>query len=125
MTTRIRVLFACAWGMSSSLLAEKVRMAGGKREVDIVVDCVAAETAMSCEIDQYDMVLLGPQVKYYKEKFEGIVKDAGLDIPVSPVDGMLYAMADGEAVLEQVLRAVEKAKGNTRGNPGEEVPMSD
>jgi PTS system cellobiose-specific IIB component len=104
----VRVLFACAWGISSSLLAAKVEQAASKMGLDVKVDCLAAETALGVNLKEYDAVLIGPQVRFYQSKFEQQAKEKGLTIPVSPVDGLLYAMADGEPVLKQLLKDLKK-----------------
>ncbi|MDP2965997.1 MAG: hypothetical protein Q8N39_08200 [Pelolinea sp.] len=108
----IKVLFACQWGMSSSLLAAKITSKGKERGLQIEVECLAAESALALDLSCFDLVLIGPQVRFYTKKFEEKEEELGINIPIIPVDGFIYATGDGEALLNILLPEIEKSKGN-------------
>lgn len=110
---KIKILFACQWGMSSSLLAEKIQSLGKKQGLHIEIECLAADAALALDIYDYNLILIGPQVRFYKNKFEEREKELGLNIPIFLVDGMIYAMADGEALLKLILPEIKKPNGKT------------
>lgn len=91
------VLF-CAAGMSTSLLVTKMRQA-------------AEEKGFECQIEAYslselndkgkdaDVILLGPQVRYQKNK----VVEAYPDKPIDVIDMAAYGMMKGKEVLEAAI----------------------
>ena len=57
----------------------------------------------STAVDNVDIVLLGPQVRFQKETVEKLVKGR---IPVEVMDMRLYGMMNGEAILEDALQKI-------------------
>ncbi|MCP1100865.1 PTS system cellobiose-specific IIB component [Aequitasia blattaphilus] len=95
----LKVMFVCVAGMSTSLLVEKVNeVAKGKgMEIDVFS---RAETEARSDLNQADVILLGPQVRYLESSFrEGI---SGMDIKLGVVDMVSYGRMDGAAVLKQI-----------------------
>ena len=87
------VLF-CAAGMSTSLLVTKMQNA-------------AAEMGYDCTIAAYslnaDCVLLGPQVRYQKDKVAAALPGK----PIMVIDMALYGMMKGKEVLEAAIKLLE------------------
>ncbi len=59
----IRILLACAGGMSTSLLMNKMKDEADKRGIEISVDAIP-EKSIEAHLGQFDVLLLGPQVRY-------------------------------------------------------------
>jgi len=94
----MNILLVCAAGMSTSLLVTKMQAestaAGNK---DNIFACSVDE--MDAHIDKYDVVLIGPQIRY-KAKAIGEVatsKNKGFAV----IDSVSYGMVNGKKVLEQ------------------------
>jgi PTS system cellobiose-specific IIB component len=52
-----------------------------------------------------DVILLGPQVRFLKDKLVALVQSKG--IPVDVIQGMHYGLMNGEAVLQQAIELVQ------------------
>lgn len=59
------------------------------------------------QFPQYQVVLLGPQVKYMLQTLSD--KAATKGIPVQPIDMMDYGMQRGDKVLDYALSLIEAA----------------
>lgn len=96
------ILLVCAAGMSTSLLVNKMLAAAKERGLEIKIEALPVSEA-SRVIDEVDMVLLGPQVRYQKPQVDTLVKGR---FPVEIMDMRLYGTINGKAILEQVLKAI-------------------
>ena len=96
------ILLVCAAGMSTSLLVNKMKAAAKERGLEINIDALPVSEC-SRVIDEVDMVLLGPQVRFQKPQVDALVKGR---IPVEVIDMRLYGTMNGKAILEQVIEKV-------------------
>lgn len=96
------VLF-CAAGMSTSLLVTKMQNAAK----DMGYECTIVAHGLS-EMDKYgpdaDCVLLGPQVRYQKDKVTAALPGK----PVMVIDMALYGMMKGKEVLEAAIKLMDQ-----------------
>lgn len=53
------------------------------------------------------MLLLGPQVRFILNEMKNICGEK--NIPVEVIDMMNYGMCNGEAILEQAIKLIEKS----------------
>ena len=64
-----KILLACSAGMSTSLLEKRMKDYINENKLDL--DVFAMDSASAKEnIDKYDIILLGPQVRFMKGQFE-------------------------------------------------------
>lgn len=95
------VLF-CAAGMSTSLLVTKMQNAAQEKGYE----CQIAAYSLN-EMDKYgpeaDCILLGPQVRYQKDKVAAALPDK----PLMVIDMALYGMMKGKEVLEAAIQLME------------------
>lgn len=95
------VLF-CAAGMSTSLMVNKMKAAAQEKGYE----CEIAAYSLN-EMDKHghdaDCILLGPQVRYQKDK----VAAAFPDKPLMIIDMQLYGMMKGKEVLEAAIKLME------------------
>lgn len=94
----MNIMLACLAGMSTSLVVSKMRQAAeeqGKGDYKIW----AVDTGqIPSEMGNFDVLLLGPQVRHLLKKVEGMVNGA---VPVAIIDPVAYGRCDGAAVLRQ------------------------
>ncbi|MCR2045344.1 PTS sugar transporter subunit IIB [Anaerosalibacter massiliensis] len=91
-----KIFLLCSAGMSTSLLVNKMKEAAKSQGYEY--DIAATSLANLKDIkDEADVILLGPQVRFDKERVEEEVKN----IPVDVVDMTAYGMMDGKKVLDQ------------------------
>lgn len=87
----MKILLACSAGMSTSLLEKSIGEYANSIGESIVVSAKPSNEALAI-INDFDIVLLGPQVKYMENQF----KQAAKTIPVVVIPPHIYAMAKGE-----------------------------
>jgi|SRR5690625_289704 len=100
----MKIVLVCSAGMSTSLLVNKMEEAATEKDLDCEIYAVAMNKTAK-ELEQADVLLFGPQVKYLKGKFEDKAKE--LNTPIDVIDPMMYGRVDGEAVLEKALSMIE------------------
>ena len=90
----MKILLACSAGMSTSMLEKS--MQDFAKENGIILEVVAhsSEIAKSM-IGDYDVVLLGPQVRFMLKSF----KELAGKIPVGVIPPGDYALAKAENVI--------------------------
>jgi cellobiose PTS system EIIB component len=101
----MRILLACASGFSTSILVERMKSYVQKEKLDITIDAVS-EGRIASVIEDFDMVLLGPQVSHLEQKYRKEFQD--LNIPIQTISMMDYGMMDGEKVIKQALKLIRK-----------------
>jgi len=94
------IMLACAAGMSTSLMVQKIQEAVKEQGKDYEV--FAASTA---DVEKYlnsdkvpNVVLLGPQVSYLKDDIK--VKTDAKGIPMDVMNMMDYGMMNGANILK-------------------------
>ena len=93
------ILLVCAAGMSTSLLVNKMKAAADEKGIEVKIEALPVSEC-SAVIDQVDIVLLGPQVRFQKPQVDALVNGR---IPVEVIDMRLYGTMNGKAVLEKAL----------------------
>ena len=99
-----KIMLCCSAGMSTSLLVRKMVDAAKERNLPVQIDAYGV-SEFDMQFPQYQVVLLGPQVKYMLQTLSD--KAATKGIPVQPIDMMDYGMMKGDAVLEKALKLLE------------------
>ena len=92
------VLF-CAAGMSTSLLVEKMRTAAKEMNFDCNINAYGL-SELNEKGAAADCILLGPQVRYQKDK----VTSAFPEKTVAVIDMRLYGMMKGKEVIESAIQ---------------------
>lgn len=93
----MKIMLACCAGMSTSILVnamEEAAKAQGK-EYKIWADNT---TAVADQLGNFDVLLLGPQVRHMLRKMTKLVDGQA---PVAVIDAVAYGRADGAAVIKQ------------------------
>lgn len=103
----IKIMLVCSAGMSTSLLVTKMRATAVKNNIEANIFAVA-EADVKKHLDEVDVVLLGPQVRFLLTKMKELLGPRG--IPVDVINGIDYGMMNGDKVLNQALGLMGMAK---------------
>ena len=101
----MKILLVCAAGMSTSLVVSKMEKALSEDEKDWVIEAKPAERFNDIYKD-YDVILLGPQIRFKKKEFEKMAGEYG--IPVETIDIKDYGLANGENILNSAKELYNK-----------------
>ncbi|MDF3002654.1 MAG: phosphotransferase system cellobiose-specific component [Bacillota bacterium] len=96
----IRIILACAEGMSTSMLVIKMQEAAKKKGHEVEISAIS-EVQIKSKADEIDILLLGPQIRYLLGKMR---TELGSKIPVIEVINMSdYGLMNGEKILDHVM----------------------
>ncbi|WP_085013763.1 PTS sugar transporter subunit IIB [Cronobacter sakazakii] len=101
-----KIMLCCSAGMSTSLLVRKMVDAAGERDLPVQIEARGV-AEFDTQFPKYQVVLLGPQVKYMLPTLSQ--KAAAHGIPVQAIDMMDYGMQRGDKVLDYALSLIEAA----------------
>lgn len=105
--THTHILLVCATGMSTNMLVSKLRKAADKHNQEVSITAVSANEAdVQLNAQQTDIVLLGPQVRYMKTKFQKKVE--GKNIKVAVINTKDYGMMNADKILTEATSLTEK-----------------
>ena len=102
----VRIMLCCSAGMSTSMLVRKMVEAARERELEVDIEAYGV-AEFDTQFPHYQVVLLGPQVKYMLKTLSE--KAATQGIPVQPIDPMDYGMQRGDKVLDYALSLINAA----------------
>ncbi|WP_232311311.1 PTS sugar transporter subunit IIB [Robertmurraya korlensis] len=91
------MLLCCAAGMSTSLLVTKMEAAAKEQGLESKIWAVSADQ-VKANIDQADVLLLGPQVRYLLPQMKQLGQEK--NIPVDSINPIHYGMCNGAEVLK-------------------------
>lgn len=94
------IVLVCTAGMSTSLLAAKMKEIAAKAELEIKLEALA-QSELKNYPKKIDLIFLGPQVKYLLNNLKRDYKDS--DVQVEVIDSLDYGSLDGKAVLNHAL----------------------
>lgn len=99
-----QIMLCCSAGMSTSLLVKKMRVAAEAQGIEAQIDAYSV-AEFDEQVSHYQVVLLGPQVKYLLNDLTARAEPHG--VPVSVIGMSDYGMQNGEHVLEQALELIK------------------
>lgn len=97
-----KILLVCSAGMSTSILVKKMEEEVEKRGLEF--DIQAIPEAEVKNQSNFEIIMLGPQVRFLKSKFDHLEKEG---IPVVIIDSLKYGRMDGKSVLEDALALID------------------
>ncbi|MFR5267046.1 PTS sugar transporter subunit IIB [Clostridium sp.] len=100
-----KILLVCSAGMSTSLLVSKMKAAAKAKAIECSINTVA-EAEMEEYEEDFDVLLLGPQVRFLFNKFKEKYEDK--NIPVDVINTVDYGTMNGAKVLENALALIKK-----------------
>lgn len=99
----VKIMLACSAGMSTSLLVTKMETAAKEAGVEAEIWAIS-EAHIDKEIQNCDVLLLGPQVRFMLNKAMSIAKP--YNIPVEVINMMHYGKCNGKAVLDRAIELI-------------------
>jgi PTS system cellobiose-specific IIB component len=98
-----KIMLCCSAGMSTSLLVKKMQASADARGIAADIKAFGA-AEFNNQVANYEVVLLGPQVKYMQGDLQKVADQFG--IRVEPIDMMDYGMQKGDKVLDFALELI-------------------
>ena len=93
----MNIMLACCAGMSTSLVVAAMQESAKKQGKDYRIWAVE-QGQIEDEVGNFDVLLLGPQVRHILRRVTAIVGDKA---PVAVIEPTAYGRCDGAAVLRQ------------------------
>ncbi|MDR2218899.1 MAG: PTS sugar transporter subunit IIB [Yokenella regensburgei] len=100
-----RIVLCCAAGMSTSMLVNKMKAEAQTRALALEIYAVPV-AEFERELQQADVILLGPQVKYEAPRLAAIAEPQGKAVAV--IEMTDYGMMRGAAVLDKALALIRR-----------------
>lgn len=97
-----KILLVCSAGMSTSILVDKMKKSAEERGINAEIEA-KANAGLDSERGNWDVVLVGPQIRYAKDQVEEAIGS-----PTAVIDMRHYGLGDGAAVLDQALELAEE-----------------
>ncbi|MEC6907458.1 PTS sugar transporter subunit IIB [Photobacterium piscicola] len=98
-----KILLCCAAGMSTSMLVKKMQQAADEQALETMINAISISD-IEDHLPQYDVVLLGPQVKYELARITELATP--LNKPVAVINMMDYGTMRGDKVLDTALALI-------------------
>ncbi|WP_099159441.1 PTS sugar transporter subunit IIB [Virgibacillus ndiopensis] len=100
----MKIILVCSAGMSTSMLVNKMRKSAEERNIEAEIKAVA-ESELKNNMENLDVVLIGPQVRYLEKKIKEQVEPKGIKAAI--IDQMAYGMIQGDKVLDQAINLMK------------------
>lgn len=97
----LQICLLCSAGMSTSLVVKKMQTAAQEKGIEANI-WAAPASELSHQLDQSDVILLGPQVRYLLSQIKAETEQRG--IPVDVIKPLDYGRLNGEGILDQAIR---------------------
>ena len=95
-----KIMLVCAAGMSTSLLVTKIEIAAAVTGDEAKIFALPFSEGER-GLEDVDVILLGPQVRFQKNTIEKAMEAAGVSKPCDVIDMKDYGMMNGEAVYKK------------------------
>ncbi|MFD1446758.1 PTS sugar transporter subunit IIB [Oceanobacillus profundus] len=96
----MKIILVCSAGMSTSMLVKKMKASADERNLEVNIEAVA-ESQLKNNLENLDVVLIGPQVRYLEKKIREQVEPKGIKVDI--IDQLAYGMIKGDKVLDQAI----------------------
>ncbi|MFR7592057.1 MAG: PTS sugar transporter subunit IIB [Longibaculum sp.] len=100
----MNILLACAMGMSTSLVVNKMKEAAEAQNKNYKIWATDIDS-LEDEEDSFDIVMIGPQVAWRIDEVEDAVDGKA---PIVIIDKDIYGKCDGAAVIAQAEKVLGK-----------------
>ena len=103
----MKIMFICGNGVSSGMIASKTEKEGKRRGFDVETDAFSYAQLPEL-VDQFDVVLVAPQMKFNEAKIAEVCGQHGK--PYAIIDPLTFATLDGKKCFETAWRLMEERK---------------
>lgn len=98
-----KILLLCAAGMSTSLLVTKMLTSAKDKGLAVKIEACPVEK-FNEKLNEFDIFLLGPQVRFKQAELTKIAAEVGKKVEV--INMMDYGTMNGAKVLDAALNAL-------------------
>ncbi len=98
----MKILLICAVGMSTSLIVKKMK----EHAPEGTLIEYGTGSEVEEKIDQFDVVLVGPQLRYKKDQITELARSKNK--PIAFIDPVTYGRVMGEKILQQAIDLLEE-----------------
>lgn len=102
----IKIIVICGVGMSSGLLAEKMKIAAESQGLDVTVEAYVIDDLKN-HLENTKAVLVAPQIRFRLTEVKELVSAYDPSILVDLVNMKDYGLGKGETVLNNVLAKIK------------------
>jgi len=99
----MKILLVCNAGMSTSMLVSRMEKAAKEKGIEATILATPLTQAES-QIDEWDVVMLGPQVRHCLNQ----LKKHSTKTPIEIIDMRDYGLMNGEKVLEKAIQIMNE-----------------
>lgn len=109
----MKILFICCAGMSSSLVVKKLEdhikilNSSAENKINLTIEAIPLDKFRSVN-DDYNLILLAPQIAYKLKDFKSITSSKDKSIPVAVVKGLDYGLLKVENILSAALQLLSE-----------------
>lgn len=97
----MNILLVCVAGMSTSLLVKKMENEASARGLNAKIMAKPIDDLENV-VDDFDVILVGPQIKYKEAYIKEVAERKGKKYTVIP--SIMYGMVDGKGALDLALK---------------------
>ncbi|WP_339022365.1 PTS sugar transporter subunit IIB [Spiroplasma endosymbiont of Crioceris asparagi] len=105
-----KILLACSAGMSTSMVVNKMEKLAQQRNEKCEILALPASDAMDRLNEGWEIILLGPQVRFLETQFKQAAQKQGLDLPIAIIPFQDYAVADADKIFKLVEKTLVNFK---------------
>lgn len=98
--TEKTILLVCGGGASSGFMAQNIRKAAKKRNIELNV-IARSESELDEYLNEINVLLIGPHLKYMEEDL--IAKVTPYNIPAAVIPQTIYGLLEGNKGLDLIL----------------------
>lgn len=95
-----KILLLCSAGMSTSMVVKKMKESAATKNIEAQIEAVGLEQFHD-KLGEYDVFLLGPQVRFKKAELSKIAETVGKKVEV--INSVDYGMMRGDKILDFAL----------------------
>ena len=96
----MKIILVCSAGMSTSMLVKKMNASAEERRLNVEIMALG-EAQLKNNLENLDVVLIGPQVRYLEKKIKDQLEPKGIKVEV--INPMAYGMLQGDKILDQAI----------------------
>ncbi|MCI8400729.1 MAG: PTS sugar transporter subunit IIB [Lachnospiraceae bacterium] len=100
---KVKILLACAGGMSTTMLVKKIKEAGAAQGYEVECEAYAVNVIKKVGQDA-DCVLLGPQAGFMLKKTQAELPE----VPMAVIGMQDYGMMNGKGAFDLALSVMKK-----------------
>src|SRR5699024_5544577 len=96
----MKIILVCSAGMSTSMLVNKMKESAKERDISVEIDALA-ESQLKDHLDNLDVVLIGPQVRFLEKKVCNSRETKRIKVNIN--NEIAYEIMKDDKVLNQAI----------------------